>query len=137
MDNRTARRAAERAARDLINSRAALVGELGVAAAERLQLSDEVNAAAGRGRQLVEAAEVEAARLLAGAHDLVMTGEQRYTDVYTAATAAGWAPADLTALGFASPGTATRQRRQARTAPPARTDVDAPVAVPTQPHPVP
>jgi hypothetical protein len=113
MDSRTARRAAEKAARDLIATRAALVGELGVAAAERTQLATDVTAATDRGRELITAAEAEAARLVAAAQDLVADGEQRYADAYTAATAAGWAPADLTTLGFPPCAPTTRRRRQA------------------------
>ena len=112
MDSRTARRTAEKAARDLITSRAALVGELGVTQAERTRLAQEVLAATEHGRQLVAAAQAEAARLVAAAQDLVHDGEQRYADAYTAATTAGWTTGDLTALGFQpSPSTNPRRRR--------------------------
>jgi len=37
--------------------------------------------------------------------------DQRYADVYSAATAAGWARADLTALGFPAVPPSTRRRR--------------------------
>ena len=114
MDSRTARRAAEKAARDLMTSRAALVGELGVAHAERMRLAQDVHAAADHGRQLVANAQAEAARLVAAAQDLVHDGEQRYGDAYTAATTAGWTTGDLTALGFQpSPSTTPRRRRTA------------------------
>lgn len=118
MDTRTARRAAEKAARDLINDRATFVGELGVVQAERTQLEDDVATAAERGRQLVAEAQAEAARLLEHAQGGVRDAEQHYNDVYTAATAAGWAPADLTALGFApaTTGSKSRQRRAPRRA---------------------
>ncbi len=111
MDTRAARRAAEKAARDLISHRATLVGELGVAQAERTQLEDDVAAAAERGRQLIAEAQAEAARLLEHAQACVRDAEQRYTDVYTSATAAGWTPADLTALGF-QPATGSRPRQR-------------------------
>lgn len=131
MDSRTARRTAEKAARDLVTTRAALVGEVGVAAAERTQLTDDITAATERGRQLVASAQAEAARLVAAAQDLVTAGEQRYTDAYTAATAAGWTPSDLTALGFPpATSTPTRRRRPAATdqaaPPPAAASADAP-----------
>lgn len=130
MDNRTARRAAEKAARDLITSRTALVGQLGVAHAERTQLTADVTAAAARGRQLVEAAEAEAARLVAAAQDLAADGETRYADVYSAATTEGWTPADLTALGFAT-GNTTPQRRR-RTLAPTTEPAPRPVTLPEQ-----
>lgn len=115
MDTRTARRAAEKAARDLINSRATLIGELGVAQAERTQLDADVAAAAERGRQLIAEAQDEAARLLETVQTAVRDADQRYTDVYGAATAAGWAPADLSALGFQPNGnTSPRRRRPAQ-----------------------
>jgi len=112
MDTRAARRAAEKAARDLINKRAALVGELGVAQAERTQLDADVTAAAERGRQLVAAAEVEAGQLVETAQACVRDADQRYADVYSAVTAAGWAVADLTALGFPPRDGATPRRRR-------------------------
>lgn len=111
MDSRTAPRAAEKAARDLMNSRAAVVGELAVASAERAQLETQVTVASERGRQLVAKAEAEAARLLNAAQVCVQDAEQHYADVYSATTAAGWAPADLTALGFHPVPTSTRRRR--------------------------
>ena len=117
MDSRTARRTAEKAARDLIASRAALVGELGVAHANRTQLADDISVATARGRQLLAAAEAEAARVLAAAHDLAHDGETRYADVYSAATAAGWTPADLSALGFPPSSTSTQRRRRTPAAP--------------------
>lgn len=126
MDSRSARRAAEKAARDLITNRAALVGELGVAAAERTQLAADVTAADERGRQLVADAEAQAARLVAAVQDLVADGEQRYADAYTAATAAGWAPSDLTALGF--PPVATSSTRRRRPSPAQPPTVELPTA---------
>lgn len=126
MDTRTARRTAEKAARDLITSRTALIGELGVAQAERSQLDADVAAAAEQGRQLIAAAEADAARLLQTAQAAIQDADQRYADLYTAATAAGWAPADLTALGFA-PAAGTQARRRRPPAPAA-----PPVAVPQQ-----
>jgi hypothetical protein len=112
VDTRAARRAAEKAARDLINNRAVLVGEFGVTSVERGRLAGDVAAAAARGQQLVADAEAEAARLVAAAQDLAQDGEQRYADAYSAATAGGWTAADLTALGF-QPAPTGRRRRSA------------------------
>lgn len=56
---------------------AAVVGELGVVQAERAQLAEDVAAASTRGRELVAAAEAEAARLFAAAQDLVAAADQR------------------------------------------------------------
>ena len=143
MDSRTARRTAERAARDLITTRAALVGELGVATVERTQLAAGIVTASDRGRQLVADAETEADRLVAAAQELAAAGEQRYTDAYTAATAAGWTPADLTALGFPAGTPTPRRRRQAGfdgPPPPLQTHATpaaAAVPVPQQPDPAP
>ncbi len=67
MDVRVARRAAEKAARNLINDRAGLVGEVRVADAERTRLATDLEAAATRGRGLITSAEQESARLLAEA----------------------------------------------------------------------
>ncbi len=114
MDTRAARRAAEKAARHLMNSRAALVGELGVLHADRARLAQDVVDAASRGRQLIADAEAEAARLVAAAQNLAQDGEQRYADAYSAATTGGWAPADLHALGFQPVnGSGSRRRRVA------------------------
>jgi hypothetical protein len=135
MDSRAARRAAEKAARNLMNERAALVGELGVMDAERRRLADEVAAAARRGRQLVADAEAEAARLVAAAQDVAQDGEQRYADVYGAATAEGWAPGDLKALGFA-PSSNNPPRRRRSTPLPAETN-QPPLTLPAQPAPDP
>ena len=137
MDTRAARRAAEKAARDLINNRAALIGELGVARAERTQLDADVATAVDRGRQLIAEAPAEAARLLEDAQTCVRDADQRYADVYSATTAASWTPADLTALGFPAgqAHTALRRRpavaRSAGAQPPTTTPATA-VTVPLQ-----
>jgi hypothetical protein len=112
MNTRVTRRAVEKAARDLMNSRAAVVGELGVAGAERGRLAEEVDAATALGRQLVAQAEAEAARLVTAAEERAEQGAQNFADAYAAATAAGWAPADLAALGF-EPRPSRRRRRAA------------------------
>lgn len=129
MDTRAARRAAEKAARNLINNRTAPIGELGVAQAERALLEAEVVAAAGRGRQLVAAAEDEAARLLEHAQSAVRNATERYADLYSAATMAGWTPADLAALGFDS--TSPHPRRASTRA---QREAPAPGPSPEQSH---
>ncbi len=97
-----------------MNSRATLVGELGVLQAERTRLAGDVVDAAARGRHMVADAEAEAARVVAAAQDLAQDGEHRYADAYSAATTGGWAPADLHALGFPPVnGSGTRRRRAA------------------------
>jgi hypothetical protein len=95
-----------------MNSRAALVGELGVVHADRARLAKDVVDAAARGRQFIVDAEAEAARLVAGAQDLAQDGEHRYADAYGAATAGGWTATDLTVLGF-QPVASGRRRRPA------------------------
>ncbi len=111
MDARRARRAAEKAARDLINSRAALVGELGVMHAERARLAEEVKAAAEQGRQLIADAEAEASSLVTSAQDLSRAGDQLYADAYQVAATGGWTAADLTTLGFEPASIGPRRRR--------------------------
>ncbi len=125
MDSRTARRAAERAARSLITSRAALVGKLGVLHADRTRLTADIDDATERARLLIADAQAQAAHLVAAAHDLARDAEQRYTHAYDAATSGGWTPTDLTALGFppaqptqpAQPATRRRRRSTSEAAP--------------------
>lgn len=133
MDTRVARRAAEKAARDLITSRAAVIGELGVVQAERAQLAQDVTAANARGRELVASAEAEATRLVDAAQDLVVDADQRYAHVYSAATGAGWTAADLNALGF-QPDTegSSRRRRGAVRQPGLVPAIAAPLTLPEQ-----
>jgi len=111
MDSRTARRSAEKAARDLVNSRAAVVGELGVMYAERARLAEEMNAATARGRQLIADAQAEASGLVAAAQDFAQAGAQLYADAYEVAATGGWTAADLAALGFEPTSRGTRRRR--------------------------
>jgi hypothetical protein len=111
VDTRTARRAAEKAARDLINARSAVIGELGVAHAERLRLAADVDNAAEEGQRLRVAAAARAADLMAAAHDGERTGEERYTDALAAAVAAGWTMSDLRAMGFPDGRSTSRRRR--------------------------
>lgn len=112
MEARTARRSAEKAARDLIRSRAAFVGELAALHSDRLRLTHDVTTAAARGEQLVEEAKAEAASRLAVASELAQDGERRYADAHAAAVAAGWTTADLAALGFPAARRKGRRRGQ-------------------------
>ena len=111
MDTRTARRIAEKAARDLIKARSAVIGELGVVNAERLKLASEVDTAAEQGRQLRAAAETQAAALLVSARDVARAGEQRYVEALTAAVSAGWTFEDLNTMGFPDVRAQNRRRR--------------------------
>ena len=111
MDARIARRTAEKAARELVNARSAVIGELGVAHAERLRLAADVDNAVEQGLRLKAAAAARAAELLAAAQDGERSGEERYTDALAAAVAAGWTMSDLRAIGFPD-GRSTSGRRR-------------------------
>ena len=111
MDTRIARRAAEKAARDLMKARSAVIGELGVVNAERLRLAADVDTAAEQGRRLRTVAEERAAELLAGARDVARVGEQRYAEALTAAVSAGWTLEDLGLMGFPDVRAPSRRRR--------------------------
>ena len=96
--------------------------------AERAKLAEDVATATTRGRDLFAAAETEAARLVTAAQDLVVDADQRYADIYSAATTAGWTPTDLNALGF-QPAAGTHRQRSGPRAAQAR----ATTSVPQQP----
>jgi hypothetical protein len=100
MDTRIARRAAEKAARDLMKARSAVIGDLGVVNAERLRLAADVDTAAEEGRRLRTAAETRASELRAAARDVARAGEQRYVEALAAAVSAGWTLEDLSSMGF-------------------------------------
>lgn len=117
MDSRTARRAAEKAARDLVATRAAVVGDLGVARAERADWAAAVTTAQQHGQELVRAAREQADRLLAVAQQDADDATTRYADAHHRALAAGWTSSDLDALGLA-PVPATGRRRRTPTGTP-------------------
>jgi hypothetical protein len=111
VDTRNARRSAEKAARELINARSAVIGELGVAHAERLKLAAEVDGAAEEGRRLTSVAALRAAELVGAAHDRSRSGQERYAEAIAAAVAAGWTMSDLRAMGFPDGRAAATRRR--------------------------
>jgi hypothetical protein len=109
-----ARRAAEKAALErLAGPLIGAVGELGVAVAEQQAAAGEVTAAEERAREHVRRAQQEADRMLADAHARVATADDGYRQAQEAAVTAGWSPAALTEMGYASPAR-TRQRRVLR-----------------------
>ena len=114
MDNRTARRTAEKAARDLVATRAAVVGDLGVASAERTDQAAAVTAAQQYGQKLLRAAQEQSEQLVAAAQQNAEDATARYADAHQRALAAGWTSSDLDDLGFALR-TATARRRRTPT----------------------
>ena len=117
MDVRDARRAAEKAARDLLNARTRVVGDLAVATAARAKATDAAARAGDQGRALVEAAKREAASITEAAAIVVADADAGYAAAHRAATAAGWQPAELTALGFPAPTRFGRKEARPRTSP--------------------
>ena len=115
-DVRTARRNAEKAARDaLAGTLVGAVGELGVARATQQEASAGVDAAAEKGRQLLKAAQLEAAALLDRAQAQVAEADTGYASAWQAARTAGWAPAQLRGMGYtAPPASALARRRTAK-----------------------
>lgn len=93
MNTRTARWAAERAARDLITDSAALVRELGVRTTGRTRLDADITTAHDRGRRLVAAAagwsstDRTALRLTRAATSSTRRGRMGTTRTPTAGTA--------------------------------------------------
>jgi hypothetical protein len=111
MDTRIARRAAEKAARDLMKARSAVIGDLGVVNAERLRLLAEVDTAAEEGRRLRTAAETRASEVLIAAREVARLGEQRYVEALAIAKSAGWTLEDLNSMGFPDVRAPSRRRR--------------------------
>ena len=104
-DVRTARRNAEKAARDaLAGTLVGAAGELGAARATQQEAGAGVAAAAEKGRQVVEAAQlVEAAALLDRAQAQVAETDTGYASAWQGARDAGWAPAQLRGMGYPAP----------------------------------
>ena len=99
-DARTARRTAEKLARDALGGTLlGAAGELGVALARRAEAAGTIAAATENAREIVRAAEAD-------------TG---YAAAWRAATTAGWAPAQLRGMGYPRP--VTPRRRAAAPAP--------------------
>ncbi len=110
MDARDARRAAEKAARDLINTRAALIGELGVAAARHANTTTGLTHAQHHAEALLDEARRRGAQLVHDAQSAVDDAAAACAAAYSSATAAGWTPAELDQLGFPAPTPRRRTR---------------------------
>jgi len=113
MDARDARRAAEKAARDLINTRAALIGELGVAAARHTDTTNAVAHAQHQAEALLDEARCRGNQLIHDAQTAVDDTAGACAAAYDSATAAGWTPAELDQLGFPAPAAPRRHTRPA------------------------
>jgi|NGEPerStandDraft_6_1074524.scaffolds.fasta_scaffold40997_2 hypothetical protein len=116
-DVRTARRNAEKAARDaLAGTLVGAAGELGAARATQQEAGAGVAAAAEKGRQVVEAAQlVEAAALLDRAQAQVAETDTGYASAWQGARDAGWAPAQLRGMGYPAPTASASARRRTAT----------------------
>ncbi len=113
MDARDARRAAEKAARDLISTRAALIGELGVAAARHTDTTNAVTDAQHHAEALLDEARRRGNQLVRDAQTAVEVTAAACAAAYDSATAAGWTPAELDQLGFPGPAAPRRRTRPA------------------------
>ena len=118
-DVRTARRNAEKVARDaLAGTLVGAAGELGVARATQQEAGAGMDAAVEKGRQLLEAARLEAAALLDRAQAQVAEADTGYASAWQGARDAGWTPAQLRGMGYsAPPASASARRRTARDRP--------------------
>jgi hypothetical protein len=110
-DLRTARRTAEQLARDALGGTLlGAAGELGVALARRAEAAGTIAAAADeRAREIVRAAEAEAAAVVDRARQEATEADTGYAAAWRAATAAGWAPAQLRGMGYPRPSTPRRR----------------------------
>jgi hypothetical protein len=115
-DLRTARRTAEKLARDALGGTLlGAAGELGVALARRAEAAEAIAAAAENAREIVRAAEAEAAAVVDRARQEATEADTGYATAWRAATTAGWAPAQLRGMGYPRP--AAPRRRAAAPAP--------------------
>src|SRR5450756_601386 len=109
-DARTARRTAEKLARDALGGTLlGAAGELGVALARRAEAAGTIAAAAERAREIVRAAEAEAAAVVDRARQEATEADTGYAAAWRAAITAGWAPAQLRGLGYPRPTTPRRR----------------------------
>jgi hypothetical protein len=131
MDSRDTRRAAEKAARALLQARAAAVGDLAVADTSRAAAGERLTAAVGDGQALIEAAQQQAAQLLTDARAGLDDAHSSYAAAHAAALDAGWQPAELATLGYPAPAGRRPRRR-----PTFQPGITAPPDVPV-PHPRP
>jgi hypothetical protein len=115
-DAREARRSAEKAARDLINDRAALIGDLGTSAHHRATTKDGVATARAEGALLIAAARAQAATLVTTATDAVASADQAYAAAYTAALTGGWQRSELKTMKYPPPGNSRPPTASAETA---------------------
>jgi len=113
MDVRGERRAAERAARELITGKVTFIGDVGEAAAARKTAQTGVEEARDRARQLVEEAKQQGERLVADARAKVPETDAAYAEAFDRAVSEGWTAQLLTSLGYPAP---SRQARRPRAA---------------------
>lgn len=111
-DLRNVRRSAERAARELMSVKLALVGDLGAAQMAQATATGGVDEARAEGRALVDRARQEGDRLVTQARRAAEETAAQYAETYAAAVAGGWTPDDLLGLGYSSP-PRTRRRPEA------------------------
>lgn len=102
-DARTARQAAQRAARALVAGRTSTVGDLAARHAELQAALGGIEAARAQGAELVQAARQQAQQLLDTAEQHADTRRTVVQAAHQAARDAGWTSADLTALGLGPP----------------------------------
>ncbi|WP_157630231.1 hypothetical protein [Salinispora arenicola] len=114
-DTRGERRAAERAARELIASKVTLIGDVAEAAAARTAAHVGVDAARQRARELVEQARREGDRLVVEARAQIGRADDSYASAFHRAVNTGWAAQLLIDLGYAAP-TKPRRRRESTSA---------------------
>src|SRR5664280_2535765 len=115
-DLRTARRTAEKLARDALGGTLlGAAGELGVALARRAEAAEAIAAAAENAREIVRAAEAEAAAVVDRARHEATEADTGYAAAWREATTVGWAPAQLRGMGYPRP--VTPRRRAAAPAP--------------------
>jgi hypothetical protein len=111
VNTRGERRAAERAARELIAGKVTFIGDIGEVAAARTAAQTGVDEARDRARQLVEEARREGDRLVADARAKVTDADTRYAEAFDRAVSEGWSAHLLTSLGHPAPIRAPRRAR--------------------------
>lgn len=103
-DVRRVRREAEKTARDALSGTLVdKAGELGVALAGQADAAENVAAARAKAQAIVEAAQAEGAALVAAAEAEAGKAGEAYAAAWSAGKDAGWAPAQLRAMGYAKP----------------------------------
>lgn len=109
MDAKEARRAAEKAAREAMTAKVAVVGDLGAVHTDYTGAADQIEAARAKGRELIAAAEARAAELVDAATEAQRTLGDRYATAHRSAVDVGWSSAELARMGFPAP-TGARRR---------------------------